>query len=138
MLINTGAYEKLGCREYFTEYRAIGRDAVAWLVERGVRVIGTDAFSFDPPFVDMIRAYKTNGDKDALWPAHFYGRDHEYIQIERLGNLSELPHRTGFMICCFPIKLEKADAAWSRVVAILDDDEAQPAPHDSPDRPVVR
>jgi kynurenine formamidase len=123
VLINTGAFTRLGASDYFTDYRAIGRDGVAWLVERGVRVIGTDAFSFDPPFVEMIQAYKKSGDKDTLWPAHFYGRDHEYLQIERLGNLGELPGPTGFMVCCFPIKLEKADAAWSRVVAILDDEE---------------
>lgn len=128
VLINTGAYGKLGSRDYFTQYRAIGRDAVAWLIERGVRVIGTDAFSFDPPFVEMIRAYKASGDKDALWPAHFYGRDREYLQIERLGDLGELPQPSGFQVCCFPIKLEKADAAWSRVVAILDGDERPSAP----------
>jgi hypothetical protein len=33
------------------------------------------------------------------------------------------------MVCCFPIKLEKADAAWSRVVAILDDEEQGCPPH---------
>lgn len=126
VLVNTGAHARLGSRDYFTRYRAIGRDAVAWLVERGVRVIGTDAFSFDPPFVEMIRAYKESGDRDLLWPAHFYGRDREYLQIERLGDLGALPGPTGFTVCCFPIKLEKADAAWSRVVAILDE---QPSPN---------
>jgi cyclase len=120
VLLNTGAFRRLGTREYFTNYRAIDRSALAWLIERGVRVIGTDGFSFDRPFCDMIDDYKRTGDKDVLWPAHFYGRDHEYIQIERLGNLDELPNPTGFQVCCFPIKLTDADAAWSRVVAILD------------------
>lgn len=122
VLIHTGASARAGTRAFFTDYRAIEKGAVAWLVEQGVRVIGTDAFSFDPPFLDMIDAYKRNGDKDALWPAHFYGRDHEYIQIERLGNLGDLPAPSGFQVCCFPIKLDKADAAWSRVVAIVDEE----------------
>lgn len=121
VLINTGAAARLGARAYFTDYRAIERCAVGWLVERGVRVIGTDAFSFDRPFTQMIDDYKRSGDKDHLWPSHFYGRDHPYLQIERLGQLDDLPAATGFQVCCFPIKLENADAAWSRVVAILDD-----------------
>lgn len=120
VLINTGAYKNLGKREYFTAYQAIDKSALAWLIERGIRVIGTDAFSFDRPFCDMIADYKLSGDKEVLWPAHFFGRDHEYLQIERLGNLEELPSATGFQVCCFPIKLENADAAWSRVVAIID------------------
>lgn len=119
VLINTGAYKKLGLREYFTNYQAIEKSAVEWLVQRGVRVIGTDAFSFDQPFCNMIDEYKQTGDNSALWPAHFFGRDHEYIQIERLGNLDNLPKPFGFEVCCFPIKLTNADAAWSRVVAIL-------------------
>jgi len=120
VLINTGAYKNLGKREYFTNYQAIDVSALSWLIERGIRVIGTDAFSFDRPFCDMIADYKLTGNKEVLWPAHFFGRDHEYLQIERLGNLEELPRATGFQVCCFPIKLENADAAWSRVVAIID------------------
>jgi cyclase len=120
VLVNTGASRLEGRREYFTQYRAIERSAVQWLVERGVRVIGTDAFSFDPPFGQMIESYKRSGDKDELWPAHFYGRDKPYLQIERLGHLEDLPCATGFQVCCFPIKLDQADAAWSRVVAVLD------------------
>jgi kynurenine formamidase len=120
VLINTGAARLTGQREYFTQYRAIERSAVRWLVENGVRVIGTDAFSFDRPFCQMIDDYKRTGDNDHLWPSHFFGRDRPYLQIERLGQLDELPSPTGFQVCCFPIKLDKADAAWSRVVAIMD------------------
>lgn len=120
VLVNTGASKLTGTREYFTRYRAIERSAVQWLVEQGVRVIGTDAFSFDRPFCEMIDDYRRTGDREQLWPAHFYGRDRPYLQIERLGQLDELPAPTGFQVCCFPIKLHQADAAWSRVVAILD------------------
>lgn len=123
VLINTGASKYLGQREYFVKYRGIERSAVRWLVEHKVRVIGTDAFSFDRPFCDMLDDYIRTGDKDCLWPAHVYGRDRPYLQIERLGNLEKLPRATGFQVCCFPIKLTNADAAWSRVVAILDTDE---------------
>lgn len=120
VLVNTGASRLTGRREYFTQYRAIEPCAVRWLVECGVRVIGTDAFSFDPPFGQMIDAYRRSGDKSELWPAHFYGRDRPYLQIERLAHLEDLPAATGFKVCCFPIKLDQADAAWSRVVAVFD------------------
>lgn len=120
VLVNTGASRRVGRKDYFTHYRAIERSAVRWLVEQGVRVIGTDAFSFDRPFCQMIDDYKRTGDNDHLWPSHFYGRDHPYLQIERLGQLDTLPAPTGFQVCCFPIKLDQADAAWSRVVAIMD------------------
>jgi len=120
VLINTGACQKVGSREYFTDYRGVDTSALRLILEKGVKTIGTDTFSFDPPFRRMIDDYVRTGDKGLLWPAHVLGRDIEYIQIERLGNLHELPGPTGFTVCCFPIKLEKADAAWSRVVAIVE------------------
>lgn len=68
----------------------------------------------------MIEAYRETGDASALWPAHIMGRDRPYLQIERLGNLDRLPRANGFTVSCLPIKLEHADAAWSRVVAIFE------------------
>ncbi|WP_445375673.1 cyclase family protein [Photorhabdus tasmaniensis] len=120
VLISTGADKLIGSKSYFTHYRAIESSAVQWLVEQGVKIIGTDAFSFDRPFIEMINDYKKTGNKACLWPSHFIGRDHPYLQIERLCNLNSIPKPYGFKVCCFPIKLEKADASWSRVVAIFD------------------
>lgn len=121
VLINTGASRLFGRREYFSDYRPIHPSAVSYLLDRGVRVIGTDAFSFDAPFMQMIAAYRKNGDASVLWPAHMMGRDRPYLQIERLSNLDRLPKANGFRVSCLPIKLEHADAAWSRVVAIFED-----------------
>jgi len=120
VLINTGANRIFSRREYFIDYRPIGPSAVSYLLDRGVKVIGTDAFSFDAPFMEMIEAYRETGDTSALWPAHIMGRDRPYLQIERLGNLDRLPRANGFTVSCLPIKLEHADAAWSRVVAIFE------------------
>jgi cyclase len=39
-----------------------------------------------------------------LWPAHFLGREREYCQIERPGNLDRLPAPFGFHFSCFPVK----------------------------------
>lgn len=120
ILVATGADALLGTREYFTRYRAISKEAVAWMVDQGVRVIGIDTFSFDPPFVRMLSQYNKTLNPEILWPAHFVGRDKSYLQIERLTNLQALPQPFGFKLSCFPIKLKGADAAWSRVVAIFD------------------
>lgn len=120
ILINTGANRNIGLQDYFLDYRPIRPCAVSYFLDRGIKVVGTDAFSFDPPFLQMISAYYETGDQSVLWPAHILGRDRPYLQIERLGNLEALPQTNGFKVCCMPIKLEHADAAWSRVVAIFE------------------
>ena len=40
--------------------------------------------------------------------------------MEKLTNLEALPS-FGFKVCCFPVKIEKASAGWTRCVALLDD-----------------
>jgi cyclase len=61
------------------------------------------------------------GDPNALWPSHIYGRQREYLQIEKLANLDQLPRPVGFKLCAFPVKIEGGSAAWTRAVAILED-----------------
>jgi hypothetical protein len=34
-------------------------------------------------------------------------------------NLESLPS-IGFMVCCFPTKIERASAGWTRAVAIIE------------------
>jgi kynurenine formamidase len=118
VIFNTGCSYHIGKQAYFQDYRGIEPSAVTYLLDRSVRTIGTDAFSFDRPFIQMINDYKASGDKSVLWPTHVMGRDRPYIQIERLGNLGSLPGKSGFLVCCFPIKLDGADASWTRAVAL--------------------
>lgn len=121
VLLRTGADSRAGKPEYFTEFTGLDGSAVHLLLDLGVRVIGTDAFSLDAPFGDIIRRYRATEDASVLWPAHFAGRDREYCQIERLGNLGELPGPRGFVVSCFPVKIAGAGAGWTRAVALLDD-----------------
>lgn len=97
----------------------LDRDAVLWLCDRGVKVIGTDAWSLDIPLSLMAREYN-EGKREYLWPAHFAGREREYCHIEKLANLEQLPRPYGFKFACFPIKIARASAAWCRAVAIFD------------------
>jgi len=120
VILNTGASEFVGTPRYFTDFAGLDGPAVHHLLDLGVRVIGTDAFSLDAPFTWIIDAFRKTGDREVLWPAHFAGRDREYCQIERLANLDALPPY-GFTVACFPVKLAGAGAGWARAVAMLDD-----------------
>ncbi|GGU72385.1 cyclase family protein [Lentzea flava] len=120
VLLNTGAAEHAGTQRYFTDFTGLDGDATNLLLDLGVKVIGTDAFSLDAPFGDIIKRYHETGDRSVLWPAHFAGREREYCQVERLANLELLPP-FGFTVVCFPVKIGGAGAGWTRAVALLDD-----------------
>ncbi|GAA3438519.1 cyclase family protein [Kutzneria kofuensis] len=120
VILHTGASEYVGTQKYFTDFCGLDGPATDFLLDLGIRVIGTDAFSLDAPFGDTIRRYQATGDRDVLWPAHFAGRRREYCQIERLHNLEAVPS-VGFRLSCFPVKLVNSGAGWTRAVALLDD-----------------
>jgi cyclase len=121
VLLHTGASRWVGTQRYFTDFVGLDGSAVHLLLDHGVRVIGTDAFSLDAPFGDIITRYRESGDRSVLWPAHFAGRDREYCQLERLANLDALPGPYGFTVASFPVKIAGAGAGWTRAVALVDD-----------------
>ncbi|MEU5940796.1 cyclase family protein [Micromonospora sp. NPDC047548] len=120
VLLHTGADVLNGTPKYFSDFVGLDGSATNLLLDLGVRVIGTDAFSLDAPFAHMLERFDHTGDPGVLWPAHFAGREREYCQIERLANLSALPP-TGFTVSCFPVKIAGAGAGWARAVALLDE-----------------
>lgn len=122
VLILTGADEYWGTPKYMEFQPGMAREAVIWLLEQGVKIIGIDAWGFDKPFSTMMRNYKNTANKNELWPAHLVGRDMEYCHIEKLANLHQIPQPTGFKVACFPINVKKASAGWVRVVALLDEE----------------
>jgi len=93
-------------------------DGEGWAVER-VRITGTDAWSWDAPFPYTARRFAETKDVSLLWEGHKAGRARGYCHLEKLGNLEALPS-TGFTVSCFPVKIERASAGWTRAVAILD------------------
>ncbi|MGY3520322.1 cyclase family protein [Micromonospora sp. PTRAS2] len=120
VLLHTGADRRSGTPAYFTDFIGLDDAATNLLLDLGVKVIGTDAFSLDAPFRHMIDRYHATGDRSVLWPAHFTGRRREFCQIERLAGLDRLP-AIGFTVSCFPVKITGAGAGWCRAVALLDD-----------------
>jgi kynurenine formamidase len=97
----------------------LSRDGCEFLLDRGIRAIGIDAGSMDAPVTVMMERLKSSGDKAQLFQAHFLGREREYLQIEKLTNLEQLP-ATGFQVFFFPVLVQGAGGGWARAVAILD------------------
>lgn len=118
VLLQTGADQRLGSTAYFRQ-PGLGREGVLWLVERGVKVIGIDAYTLDRPFADMVADFRRTGDGKYIWPAHFAGLTREYCQIEKLTNLDQIGRPHGFFVSCLPVKIKAASAGWCRAVALV-------------------
>ena len=97
----------------------MGREATMYLLERGVRVTGTDGWSWDAPFVYTMKKYAETHDASLIWEGHRAGREIGYCHIEKLHNLEVLPP-SGFTVSCFPVKVRGGSAGWTRAVAIID------------------
>jgi kynurenine formamidase len=120
VLVNTAAGARYGRPDYVTTGCGMGREATLYLTSRGVRVTGTDACSWDAPFIYTAKRYAQTEDSDLIWEGHKAGREIGYAHIEKLQNLERLPS-SGFLVSCFPVKIKAASAGWCRVVAIFED-----------------
>jgi kynurenine formamidase len=120
VVINTAAGMRYGHANYVASGCGMGYEATMYLLERGVRLTGTDAWSWDAPFVHTAQKYGETQDASLIWEGHKAGRDIGYCHIEKMHNLESLPP-TGFYISCFPHKIRGASAGWTRAVAIFDD-----------------
>lgn len=120
VLVNTSAGVAYGQPDYLDRGCGMGREATLYLTSRGVRVTGTDAWSWDAPFSKTRERFQRDHDPAIIWEGHKAGRDIGYCHIEKLANLEALPP-TGFMVACFPVKIERASAGWTRAVAIIED-----------------
>jgi kynurenine formamidase len=119
VLVNTAAGAAYGRADYVATGCGMGREATLYLTERGVRVTGTDGWSWDAPFVHTRRKFEATGDAGLIWEGHKAGRDIGYCHIEKLHNLEKLPAH-GFLVSCFPVKIRGASAGWTRAIAILE------------------
>ena len=119
VLVNTAAGARYGEPDYVPTGCGVGREATLYLTSRGVRITGTDAWSWDAPFVHTAKKYAETGNAGLIWEGHKAGREIGYCHIEKLANLETLPP-TGFQVACFPVKIKGASAGWTRAVAILE------------------
>ena len=119
VVVNTRAGEAYGSDNYVDAGCGMGYEATMYLLERGIRLTGTDAWSWDAPFSHTAREYAKSRDASLIWQGHKAGRHIGYCHLEKLHNLESLPPH-GFTISCFPVKIKAASAGWTRAVAILD------------------
>ncbi len=118
VLVRTGRDAAIGEPGYMALGPGVTAEATLWLYERGVRVMGIDAWGWDAPLHVQAQQALERDEPGIFWAAH--QADIPYAQIERLVNLRELP-QTGFQVACFPLPIAGGSAAPARVVAILED-----------------
>ena len=121
LLLNTGADKRWGTKEYLVAGCGVSKAATLWMIDKGVRVCGTDGWSWDVPLPYEAKMFQETGDASVLWEGHRAGAEKAYCHIEKLTNLEALP-LTGYTVCCFPVKVKAASAGWARVVAIFEED----------------
>ena len=120
VVVNTRAGSAYGADDYVDAGCGMGYEATMYLLEQGVRLTGTDAWSWNAPFAYTAERYSEDQDPSIIWEGHKAGRDIGYCHLEKLHNLEALsPH--GYTIACFPVKIRGASAGWTRAVAILND-----------------
>lgn len=121
VLVNTRAGKRYGTKEYLSSGCGMGREATLYLLEKGVKITGTDAWSWDAPFVHTAARYAREKEPSIIWEGHKAGRERGYCHLEKLANLECLPSH-GFMVSCFPVKIKGASAGWVRAVALVMED----------------
>ena len=124
-LIQTGCDKYWGTdtKTYLAMQSGLGVSGLQWMLEKGIKCIGIDAWTLDRPVPAMVETYRQTGDKTALWPTHFYGRQKSYLQIEKLCGLDKLPKPHGFTVMALPVKIDGGTAGWCRAVAFYETDE---------------
>jgi kynurenine formamidase len=118
VLVRTGRDEFYAQLDYMARGPGVTAEATRLLHERGVRVMGIDAWGWDAPLHLQAQEALDRGEPGIFWAAH--QADLEYCQIERLCNLGALPP-TGFTVSCFPLRIVGGSAGPTRAVAILGD-----------------
>lgn len=120
VVVNTAAGKAYGQADFVSKGCGMGYEATMFLLERGIKVTGTDAWSWDAPFDKTAEKYAETGDAGLIWEGHKAGRHIGYCHLEKMHNLEVLPP-SGFIVSCFPHKIRGASAGWTRAVAIIDD-----------------
>lgn len=118
VLIRTDNARQFGQPHYADTYPGLRQDACGWLLDQGVRVIGIDAWGLDRPM--RLMAEDARGGRGQFWETHLLGREHEYLQIEKLTNLDTLPVAKDFWMVAFPSKIKGGSAGWTRAVAMVE------------------
>jgi kynurenine formamidase len=119
VLIHTGAESAWGTPSYMSKGAGMTKESTMFFLEKGVRLFGIDAWSFDRPLPYQAKEFQQNHDSKVIWEAHYTGIDIGYCHMEKMANLGSIGRSHGFKIACFPVKIKRASAGWVRPVAII-------------------
>lgn len=114
VLIHTGASAYNDQPRYLHDHPGMTREATLHLIEHGVRMMGIDAVTFDPPVWAMF-------ERNQLWEAHRVMNEHPYWHVENLCYLDRIGRSHGFTVSLLPVKWVRTTAAPVRAVAIVED-----------------
>ena len=120
VLVQSGAAPFWGKPEYLVKGCGAGKAATLWLLNRGIKIVGTDAWSWDRPLPKIAEEYRATHNPAIIWEGHFAGIEKGYCHMEKMANLDQLAP-DGFIVACFPVKIKNASAGWVRAVAILEE-----------------
>lgn len=105
VLFGFGWEDKFYEEIYFTGWPGLSGEAMEYLAEKKIKIVGLDT-----PTIDV--------DGDPSYPAHNAALSHGIIIYENLKNLKNLPKESFFI--GIPIKLENGTGSPVRAVAVVD------------------
>ncbi len=108
VLLATGWDRKFSTPDYHT-HPYLSDEAAAWLVERGVRMVGVDFFSADLPVPLRPPGFD--------WPVHHRLLGAGVLIAENLANLTRIGGRR-LTIGAFPLKIRGGDGAPARIFGL--------------------
>jgi kynurenine formamidase len=115
VLIYTGAGRINESADYVRNHCGMDADATLYLIDRGVKVMGIDAITWDRPVWSMF-------ENKMFWESHRVMLDREYYHIENMMNLEKLLDRPfGFKVSALPVKWVGTTASPIRAIAYYED-----------------
>lgn len=105
VLFNFGWEQHWGTEAYY-QYPFLSRDALRWLMDAGVKLVGVDTLNIDDS-------------RDLSRPAHTWLLGRDILIVENLRGLHQL-HEQQFTFFAVPLKVKGAAAMPLRAFAMLD------------------
>ncbi|WP_240421313.1 cyclase family protein [Paenibacillus periandrae] len=119
VLIRSDADKKRYDDGFSDAHVGVTAEGTRWLLEQGIKLVGTDGWGWDIPMKLQAEAYRKDPRPGIMFEAHMVGKDIEYCQIEKMANLDRLPPY-GFTVYAFPTKVKAGSGGWTRAVAIVE------------------
>jgi kynurenine formamidase len=105
VLIHTGWSRHWGQAAYNTGYPVLSGNAADWICGFGLKGLGVDAISVDPPLAPGF-------------PVHRRLLEQQIIVIENLTRLQDLP-QSGFSFFALPLRIQDGDGSPVRAIAMI-------------------